>query len=129
MLDLARVTLGPLAASAALHHGVIDSAPEGPFDAATCILTLHFIEPAECLRTLNEVRRRLKPGSPFVVAHFSFPQGEGERDLWLKRYAAFAVASGIEPSQAQKARRSEEHTSELQSLMRISYAVFCLKKK
>src|SRR3546814_2808131 len=29
----------------------------------------------------------------------------------------------------QGARRSEEHTSELQSLMRISYAVFCLKKK
>src|SRR3546814_8930693 len=28
-----------------------------------------------------------------------------------------------------KAGRSEEHTSELQSLMRISYAVFCLKKK
>src|SRR3546814_3139728 len=27
------------------------------------------------------------------------------------------------------AKRSEEHTSELQSLMRISYAVFCLKKK
>src|SRR3546814_9220110 len=30
---------------------------------------------------------------------------------------------------AQHASRSEEHTSELQSLMRISYAVFCLKKK
>src|SRR3546814_4527528 len=30
---------------------------------------------------------------------------------------------------AQDVRRSEEHTSELQSLMRISYAVFCLKKK
>src|SRR3546814_1879050 len=29
----------------------------------------------------------------------------------------------------QAAQRSEEHTSELQSLMRISYAVFCLKKK
>src|SRR3546814_2228018 len=29
----------------------------------------------------------------------------------------------------QAGRRSEEHTSELQSLMRISYAVFCLKKK
>src|SRR3546814_7179572 len=28
-----------------------------------------------------------------------------------------------------RTRRSEEHTSELQSLMRISYAVFCLKKK
>src|SRR3546814_10063419 len=31
--------------------------------------------------------------------------------------------------QPQAAGRSEEHTSELQSLMRISYAVFCLKKK
>src|SRR3546814_7243668 len=30
---------------------------------------------------------------------------------------------------ARKVMRSEEHTSELQSLMRISYAVFCLKKK
>src|SRR3546814_8663751 len=30
---------------------------------------------------------------------------------------------------ADRGRRSEEHTSELQSLMRISYAVFCLKKK
>src|SRR3546814_1258890 len=30
---------------------------------------------------------------------------------------------------ARRCRRSEEHTSELQSLMRISYAVFCLKKK
>src|SRR3546814_10808219 len=36
-----------------------------------------------------------------------------------------ASRSGCAP----RARRSEEHTSELQSLMRISYAVFCLKKK
>src|SRR3546814_8694961 len=36
-----------------------------------------------------------------------------------------AGVSGSEKNQA----RSEEHTSELQSLMRISYAVFCLKKK
>src|SRR3546814_7979819 len=35
-------------------------------------------------------------------------------------------AAGIPPVEAS---RSEEHTSELQSLMRISYAVFCLKKK
>src|SRR3546814_2295350 len=34
-----------------------------------------------------------------------------------------------ERSDRQNAMRSEEHTSELQSLMRISYAVFCLKKK
>src|SRR3546814_10440156 len=35
----------------------------------------------------------------------------------------------IEAEDAKAILRSEEHTSELQSLMRISYAVFCLKKK
>src|SRR3546814_10832011 len=37
--------------------------------------------------------------------------------------------AGHFPAQIQRGKRSEEHTSELQSLMRISYAVFCLKKK
>src|SRR3546814_6069847 len=43
----------------------------------------------------------------------------------------YAVGPGFEQEgRARRARRrSEEHTSELQSLMRISYAVFCLKKK
>src|SRR3546814_1511322 len=36
---------------------------------------------------------------------------------------------GMEPRSLPRNRRSEEHTSELQSLMRISYAVFCLTKK
>src|SRR3546814_4708866 len=40
-----------------------------------------------------------------------------------------AKGSGGKPSGGSRCRRSEEHTSELQSLMRISYAVFCLKKK
>src|SRR3546814_2061174 len=39
------------------------------------------------------------------------------------------TATPNSPSSAPGARRSEERTSELQSLMRISYAVFCLKKK
>src|SRR3546814_9182398 len=45
----------------------------------------------------------------------------------------FLIARRIVPCRLQKVEgggeRSEEHTSELQSLMRISYAVFCLKKK
>src|SRR3546814_3715350 len=41
-----------------------------------------------------------------------------------------AVAEGVKGEPVRPAiARSEEHTSELQSLMRISYAVFCLKKK
>src|SRR3546814_5948727 len=47
-------------------------------------------------------------------------------DLPVHRPVAVAVADGTGPL-AGTAPRSEEHTSELQSLMRISYAVFCLK--
>src|SRR3546814_9210975 len=44
--------------------------------------------------------------------------------------ASAASASAADPAAGERSwRRSEEHTSELQSLMRISYAVFCLKKK
>src|SRR3546814_9916592 len=53
------------------------------------------------------------------------PRDEGsgrQRVLW--RLTRRCVCDRIKAC-----RRSEEHTSELQSLMRISYAVFCLKKK
>src|SRR3546814_14791342 len=43
--------------------------------------------------------------------------------------SAAGVTTVRSPGTAGNAVRSEEHTSELQSLMRISYAVFCLKKK
>src|SRR3546814_10320446 len=39
------------------------------------------------------------------------------------------IAISFPPGTTEAQTRSEEHTSELQSLMRISYAVFCLKKK
>jgi tRNA (cmo5U34)-methyltransferase len=96
MLKLAEETLGPLAAQVSLHEGYIDCAPDGPFDAATCLLTLHFLSVEERLRTLQEVRRRMKPGAPFVVAHHSFSRDEAGRELWSSRFAAFAVASGVD---------------------------------
>src|SRR3546814_10621144 len=49
-----------------------------------------------------------------------------------KDHTLFATADGqvrFHDGKLGRRRRSEEHTSELQSLMRISYAVFCLKKK
>src|SRR3546814_7637835 len=75
--------------------------------------------------------------------------GEGETGTAMARGAAFAVGDARDAARCILGRqrggaqcfgvgfaavvevevRSEEHTSELQSLMRISYAVFCLKKK
>src|SRR3546814_5335820 len=46
-----------------------------------------------------------------------------------RRVLDLGAGSGLVAIAAMKAGRSEEHTSELQSLMRISYAVFCLNKK
>src|SRR3546814_9036866 len=81
-------------------------------------------------------------GSPWTVATYMVA-GQGSREqAEARRYAyrdpeAFAaiidavadMTVDYLSGQVRAGVRSEEHTSELQSLMRISYAVFCLKKK
>jgi tRNA (cmo5U34)-methyltransferase len=108
MLDMARRGLGPLMERVELVHGYIDDAPPGPFDAATCLLTLHFLDAPERLRTARAIHARLKPGAPFVAAHSSFPQDPSSKAVWLARYAAYAVASGADPRQAATARDAIE---------------------
>lgn len=100
MLQLAKTALGPLASRVQLHHGYVEAAPMGPFDAASCLLTLHFTTEAERYRTLCEVHARMKPGGVFVAMHYSISQNSSERDLWLSRCAAFAISSGVDPEQA-----------------------------
>src|SRR3546814_8991519 len=106
-----------------------------------CILTIFARNPLACPspRTLMYVgliyyepiyiKRRPKPAT-----------ARGARDMDAKTLClgvlSRGAASGYEIKKAFEEgpfshfhQRSEEHTSELQSLMRISYAVFCLKKK
>src|SRR3546814_4900384 len=56
------------------------------------------------------------------------PAEEGQRIDDEQRHH-LQLLETLRPDADDEAERSEEHTSELQSLMRISYAVFCLKKK
>src|SRR3546814_3062284 len=58
----------------------------------------------------------------------ALPEPQARLHLPVPSSAARVRRAG-ERDDAGSDRRSEEHTSELQSLMRISYAVFCLKKK
>src|SRR3546814_8682147 len=69
-------------------------------------------------RRYGLVNRALKDGSLLRVKRGTYLLG---RDYRSQTVHPFAIAQSLV--------RSEEHTSELQSLMRIPYAVFCLKKK
>src|SRR3546814_4492684 len=53
----------------------------------------------------------------------------GDQPQFFRRRAAAVLPRLRDGAVLSQRKRSEEHTSELQSLMRISYAVFCLKKK
>lgn len=106
MLELAKQTVAPHLSRIHLHEGYIDVAPEGPFDAATCLLVLHFVAREQRLATLQAVRSRLKPGAPFVLAHISFPQQEPERSQWVARHVAFGAADGTPEEQLHNARQA-----------------------
>ncbi len=93
MLELARETLGANASRVVLVEGLIEDAPVREFDGATCLLTLHFLDPATRLQTLRGLFQRLRPGSVLVVAHHSYtPEA---RMRWLRRSAAFASIDGV----------------------------------
>src|SRR3546814_6714488 len=72
-------------------------------------------------------RRRLLARSLLELLYKAF--GVFGPELHTKAGAGDRGVVVLAVDEARAHRRSEEHTSELQSLMRISYAVFCLKKK
>lgn len=99
MLDLARQILGPLGSQVQWVPGYVDDAPLGPFDGATCLLTLHFLPRPERLRVLQALHQRLKPGARLIVAHHSTPQDD-EPERWLTRSAAFASGAQVDFARA-----------------------------
>lgn len=99
MLELACDIVGPHMARVDLLQGYIGDTPQGPFDGATCLLTMHFLKTDERLEVLNGIRRRLKPGAPFILAHHSCPCGD-DLQAWLTRSIAFADTAHHDLAQA-----------------------------
>src|SRR3546814_2040491 len=84
---------------------------------------------ARCAQQLAEAQGE-QPAQAEEAAHHEGERYEVDRDrhrivVEVEAEQHVIVGQAVEAA----GRRSEEHTSELQSLMRISYAVFCLKKK
>src|SRR3546814_1388315 len=76
--------------------------------------------------------RSVEPGFLEQRADRALGDPSAEPERWRQRRVARQHALLFRPTAHDRrpaVTRSEEHTSELQSLMRISYAVFCLKKK
>lgn len=105
MLDLAAITLGPLLNRIHLVEGYIEDAPSERFDGATCLLTFHFLNRAERLQVLRQLRDRLRSGAPLVVAHHACPP-EVDPEEWLTRSVMFAAGSEANTAQAARSAKA-----------------------
>ncbi len=94
MLAEAARVLGPHAEGVQFVDGYIGDAPEGPFDAATCLLTLHFLEPDARRRTVEAIRRRLKPRGA-VCGRTAGAHGGGTRTTRGRLHRRLAVLRGL----------------------------------
>src|SRR3546814_6693527 len=102
---------------------------------AFCTAIVASLAPCDPGKAGHEVPRRLLRPLAACLAQEGLGVGEGLDSVDLGRLHAAdpGLVIGREGDDARLDQvdlvRSEEHTSELQSLMRLSYAVFCLKKK
>jgi tRNA (cmo5U34)-methyltransferase len=79
-------------------QGYVFDAPKTQFDAATCLLTLHFVpDDGGKLETLKAIRDRLKPGAPFVIAHLSIDKNDPASERRFDRYLKFGSDSEMDP--------------------------------
>src|SRR3546814_890535 len=119
---------GIAGADGATHHGAFDMA------YMRCVPNLTVSAPMneEELRNLMYTAQLEETRGPFVIR---YPRGKGVMTNWRTPLRKITVGKGRKISEGEQVailsigHRSEEHTSELHTLLRISYAVFCLNKK
>src|SRR3546814_10217884 len=92
----------------------------------SAVFALPFLPPLERLRAVAHALQQRHDAlrMRWVAGLNGMAQQSGQTQEPIVR-----IVQGASSDADIQERRSEEHTSELQSLMRISYAVFCLKKK
>ncbi|MGQ3354912.1 MAG: class I SAM-dependent methyltransferase [Phreatobacter sp.] len=106
MLAMAEGRLAAMGAAdrVTLIQGFVADAPAGPFDAATCFLTLHFVaDDGSRLALLEETRRRLKPGAPFLLINGCLDKASPRFGRDMARYSAFARFKGAPAEMASMA--------------------------
>ena len=98
MVELARRRLAdtPVGARSQVHAMSIENLDRKDFDAATCILTAHFVpDDGAKLAFLEAIRSRLKPGAPLAIVDGVGVAGEGRTELLRRIWTCHAVLNGV----------------------------------
>jgi len=98
MVELARRRLAetPVDARSQVHTIGIENLDETDFDAATCILTAHFVpDDGAKLAFFEAIRSRLKPGAPLAIIDGVGVAGEARTELLRRIWKRHAVGNGV----------------------------------
>lgn len=104
MVDLARRRLAetPVGLRSDVHAMPIEEVDMSDFDAATCILTAHFVpDDGSKLAFFKAIRARLKPGAPLAVVDGVGVSGEAQTELLRRIWKRHAVRNGVSEAAAE----------------------------
>src|SRR5579859_534560 len=82
-----------------VRRTVDDLPPEPRFDAATCLFVLHFLSDADKRALLRDIARRLRPGTPLLLANGVRPEDGGLREELLATWQQYGEAMGMPSAQ------------------------------
>lgn len=98
MVEVARKRLAqtPVGARSRVETTTIDALDDDGFDAATCILTAHFVpDDGSKLAFLKAIHKRLKPGAPLAIVDGVGVAGEPKTELLRRIWTRHAVRNGV----------------------------------
>ena len=131
MLSIAKERLLALPNNMSFHQATIldASLPFSQYDAASCVLVLHFIqEYKEKLDTIKEIAKHLKPGAPFVLVskygQLGSLETELQFDLWRSYWQQHTRLSLSELAEMEKSIRSLSFMSEEEIVTLLQRAGF-----
>ena len=113
MLAVAKNALGADAEKIEWSEAYIPDAPPGPFDAASCLLTLHVIpDDGQKRDALKAIRSRLKPGGLLAVVDNTMPPSEPAFETKIDRFLEQARRVGVAEDQLERVREANTNINE-----------------
>lgn len=117
-----RIKGHPVAARSGLHPCLCADLPaeETAFDAATCLLVMHFLpDDGTKLALLKSIAARMKPGAPLILADMYETPDSPRHQRIMNAWMHWQLRNGIEPVEVEKGRRHVERDVHFVPLERL----------